>query len=111
MWDCQMGFRGLVEVRVRFNLLGMALDFDLSFPAFPYRDRSRKAQDFGFSSKSFTQVTDTLNRFATMVENALVAASMNVPSAGKATASPAEGEKNTKDADTNLKDELVDLLS
>ncbi|GJV65557.1 hypothetical protein Tco_1476385 [Tanacetum coccineum] len=56
------------------------------------------------------KVTDTLNRFANMVDNALEARSMNVPSAGKATASPAEGEKNTKDAGTNLKDELVDLL-
>ncbi|GKD41898.1 hypothetical protein Tco_1266543 [Tanacetum coccineum] len=56
------------------------------------------------------KVTDTLNRFATMVENASGATSMNVPSAGKAIASHAEGEKNTKDADTNLKDELVDLL-
>ncbi|GJW42119.1 reverse transcriptase domain-containing protein [Tanacetum coccineum] len=51
------------------------------------------------------KVTDTLNRFATMVENASGATSMNVPSAGKSTVSPAEGEKNTKDADTNLKDE------
>ncbi|GJW60031.1 hypothetical protein Tco_0109366 [Tanacetum coccineum] len=56
------------------------------------------------------KVTDTLNGFATMVENASGAKSMNVPSAGKATASPTEGEKNTKDVDTNLKDELVDLL-
>ncbi|GKD32683.1 hypothetical protein Tco_1248192 [Tanacetum coccineum] len=56
------------------------------------------------------KVTDTLNRFANMVDNALEARSMNVPSAGKATASPAEGEKNTKDVGTNLKDELVDLL-
>ncbi|GJW08530.1 hypothetical protein Tco_1570953 [Tanacetum coccineum] len=56
------------------------------------------------------KVTDTLNRFATMVDNASEARSRNVPSAGKATASPTEGEKNTKDADTNLKDELVDLL-
>ncbi|GJX54655.1 hypothetical protein Tco_0283024 [Tanacetum coccineum] len=56
------------------------------------------------------KVTNTLTRFATMVENASGATSMNVPSAGKATASPTEGEKNTKDADTNLKDELVDLL-
>ncbi|GJT77418.1 hypothetical protein Tco_1044143 [Tanacetum coccineum] len=54
------------------------------------------------------KVTDTLNRFATMVENASGAISMNVPSAGKATASPTEGEKNTKDADTKV--ELVDLL-
>ncbi|GJY66534.1 hypothetical protein Tco_0468772 [Tanacetum coccineum] len=56
------------------------------------------------------KVTDTLTRFATMAKNASGASSMNVPSAGKATASPAEGEKNTKDADTNIKDELVDLL-
>nr|GEV29430.1 hypothetical protein [Tanacetum cinerariifolium] len=56
------------------------------------------------------KVTDTLNRFATMVENALGATSMNVPLAGKAIASLAEGEKNTKDADINLKDKLVDLL-
>ncbi|GJZ25715.1 hypothetical protein Tco_0569968 [Tanacetum coccineum] len=58
------------------------------------------------------KVTDTLNRFATMVENASGATSMNVPSAGKSTVSPAEGEKNTKDADTNLKDEryLEDFL-
>ncbi|GJT11583.1 hypothetical protein Tco_0858625 [Tanacetum coccineum] len=34
----------------------------------------------------------------------------DVPSASQATALPAEGEKNTKDADINLKDELVDLL-
>ncbi|GJR56662.1 hypothetical protein Tco_1407183 [Tanacetum coccineum] len=54
------------------------------------------------------KVTNTLNRFATMVANASGATSMNVPSAGKATASPAEGEKNIKDA--NTKDELVDLL-
>nr|GEW38391.1 DNA-directed DNA polymerase [Tanacetum cinerariifolium] len=45
-----------------------------------------------------------------MVKNASRASSMNVPSADKANASPAKGEKNTKDADTNLKDELVDLL-
>nr|GEW96674.1 hypothetical protein [Tanacetum cinerariifolium] len=55
-------------------------------------------------------VTDTLNRFSTMVKNASGATSMNVPSVGKATASPTKGDKNTKDANTNLKDELVDLL-
>nr|GEV00689.1 copia protein [Tanacetum cinerariifolium] len=54
-------------------------------------------------------VTNTLNRFATLVENASGATTKCVPSAGKATASPAEEEKNTKDADTNLKNELVDL--
>ncbi|GKD93603.1 hypothetical protein Tco_1373440, partial [Tanacetum coccineum] len=56
------------------------------------------------------KVTDTLNRFSTMVDNASGATSMHVPSAGQTTASPAEGEKNTKDAGTNLKDELIDLL-
>ncbi|GJU31288.1 hypothetical protein Tco_1174877 [Tanacetum coccineum] len=56
------------------------------------------------------KVTDNLNRFATIVENASGATSINVPSTGKVTASPAKGEKNTKDVDTNLKDELVDLL-
>ncbi|GKC32326.1 hypothetical protein Tco_1039620 [Tanacetum coccineum] len=43
---------------------------------------SETAQDFGFPSKSIKQ----------------------------ATTSPAKGEKNTKDAETNPKDELVDLL-
>ncbi|GJY91868.1 hypothetical protein Tco_0507650 [Tanacetum coccineum] len=56
------------------------------------------------------KVTHTLNRFSTMVDNASGATSMNVPSTGQATASPTEGEKNTKDAGTNLKDELIDLL-
>ncbi|GJW18939.1 hypothetical protein Tco_0026375 [Tanacetum coccineum] len=56
-------------------------------------------------------VTETLNRFATMVENASKATTKDVPSAGQATASPAEGEKNTtKDAEINLQNELVDLL-
>ncbi|GKC30524.1 hypothetical protein Tco_1037818 [Tanacetum coccineum] len=36
--------------------------------------------------------------------------SQDVPSAGEATALPTEGEKNIKDTDTNLIDELVDLL-
>nr|GFA69152.1 hypothetical protein [Tanacetum cinerariifolium] len=52
-------------------------------------------------------VSNTLNRFATLVENASGATTTGVPSADKAVASPAEGEK---DADTNLKNELVDLL-
>ncbi|GJT96116.1 hypothetical protein Tco_1091634 [Tanacetum coccineum] len=45
-----------------------------------------------------------------MVENASGATSMNVPSAGKATTLPAEGEKNTKDAKTNLQKQLIELL-
>ncbi|GKF60044.1 hypothetical protein Tco_0176830, partial [Tanacetum coccineum] len=55
-------------------------------------------------------VTYTLNRFATVVETTSGATTVDVPSAGQATTSPAEGEKNTKDAETNLKDELIDLL-
>nr|GEY70894.1 hypothetical protein [Tanacetum cinerariifolium] len=56
------------------------------------------------------KVTETLKRFATMVENSSQATTKDVPSASQVTASPAEGEKNTKDVETNLKDELVDLL-
>nr|GFA52215.1 hypothetical protein [Tanacetum cinerariifolium] len=56
------------------------------------------------------KVTKTMNRFSTMVENALEAITKDVPLASQATNSPAEGERNTKDAKTNLKDELVDLL-
>ncbi|GJY44277.1 hypothetical protein Tco_0432490 [Tanacetum coccineum] len=57
-----------------------------------------------------SKVTQTLDRFTTVVDNASRATTKDVPSAGQATASPAEGDKNTKDAKTNLKDELVDLL-
>ncbi|GJR70986.1 hypothetical protein Tco_0017051 [Tanacetum coccineum] len=56
------------------------------------------------------KVTNTLNRFATMVENALGATSINVSSVGKTTASPTEGEKNTKDAETNLQKQLINRL-
>nr|GEV47020.1 hypothetical protein [Tanacetum cinerariifolium] len=56
------------------------------------------------------KVTDTLTRIATVVENASGDTRLNVPSAGKATPLPAEGEKNLKDANTNQKDELVNLV-
>nr|GEU93892.1 hypothetical protein [Tanacetum cinerariifolium] len=56
------------------------------------------------------RVSEIFNRFATMVENASKATTQDVPSAGQATASPAEWEKNTKNAETNIKIELVDLL-
>nr|GEV71155.1 hypothetical protein [Tanacetum cinerariifolium] len=51
-------------------------------------------------------------RFATVVENASGATGKSVPSAGKASASPAEGEKNTYLAtkEANLKNNLVDLM-
>ncbi|GKC81398.1 hypothetical protein Tco_1137115 [Tanacetum coccineum] len=51
-----------------------------------------------------------MNRFATVVENVSGAITKDVSSAGQATASPTEGEKNTKDAETNWQNELVDLL-
>ncbi|GKC87873.1 hypothetical protein Tco_1148522 [Tanacetum coccineum] len=51
-----------------------------------------------------------LKQFATVVENASGATTKDVPSVGQAFASPAEGEKNINDADTNLKNELIDLL-
>ncbi|GKE46952.1 hypothetical protein Tco_1478210, partial [Tanacetum coccineum] len=60
------------------------------------------------------KVTDTLNRFATVVENTSGATTKGVPSTGQATTLPAEGENNTNpttmDAEPNLHDELVDLL-
>ncbi|GKC72831.1 hypothetical protein Tco_1118714 [Tanacetum coccineum] len=51
------------------------------------------------------KVTDILNRFATSVENETSKAiDKSVPAASQASASPAEGEKNTKNADNaNLK--------
>ncbi|GJV19184.1 hypothetical protein Tco_1368204 [Tanacetum coccineum] len=50
-------------------------------------------------------------KISIVVENASGATTKDVPLAGQATASPAEGEKNTtKDAETNLQNELVDLL-
>ncbi|GKC36952.1 hypothetical protein Tco_1049336 [Tanacetum coccineum] len=64
--------------------------------------------------ETFTSTISSLSyqvaelKFATVVETASGAA--DVPLVGQATTSPTEGEKNTKDAETNLKDELVDLL-
>ncbi|GJU65868.1 hypothetical protein Tco_1247703 [Tanacetum coccineum] len=63
----------------------------------------------------FNKVTDTLNRFATVVENASGATTKDVPLACQANTSPVEEEKNTNpattDAKPNLHDELVDLLA
>ncbi|GJX52663.1 hypothetical protein Tco_0281032 [Tanacetum coccineum] len=62
------------------------------------------------------KVANTLNKFASIMENAShIGTRKGVPSAGLATASPAEGEKRTnpttKDADiTNMHNELVYLL-
>nr|GEY27173.1 retrovirus-related Pol polyprotein from transposon TNT 1-94 [Tanacetum cinerariifolium] len=64
----------------------------------------------GIPSKleTFTSTISNLTpTFATLVENTSGATTTGVPSADKATASPAKGEK---DADTNLKIKLVDLL-
>ncbi|GJV87649.1 hypothetical protein Tco_1531587, partial [Tanacetum coccineum] len=55
------------------------------------------------------KITDTLNRFATSMENASSKATeKSVPSVGQGNASPAEGEKNTNDADNaNLKQQTT----
>ncbi|GJV45760.1 hypothetical protein Tco_1430296, partial [Tanacetum coccineum] len=49
-------------------------------------------------SSLLSQVFDTLNKFSTVMENASGVASIDVPVVGQAPPSPAEGEKNTKDA-------------
>ncbi|GJW02122.1 hypothetical protein Tco_1560978 [Tanacetum coccineum] len=54
-------------------------------------------------SSILNKVTQTLDRFTTVVENASTT-TKDVPLAGQITTLPVEGEKNTKDADTNLKD-------
>ncbi|GJZ78824.1 hypothetical protein Tco_0643661 [Tanacetum coccineum] len=56
------------------------------------------------------KVTETFNRFSTKVDNASGATSLHVFLAGQTTDSPAEGEKNTKYAGTNFRDEFIDLL-
>ncbi|GKE87610.1 hypothetical protein Tco_1565085, partial [Tanacetum coccineum] len=97
-------FREIKELKKHVRDMEIELSGDL-------KEIPTKLETFtSIISSISSQVTNTLNRFSTMVENASRAASMNVPSVGKATASPAEGEKNTKDANTNLKDELVNLL-
>ncbi|GJR12611.1 hypothetical protein Tco_0795263 [Tanacetum coccineum] len=48
--------------------------------------------------------------FSTKVDNASGATSLHVFLAGQTTDSPAEGEKNTKYAGTNFRDEFIDLL-
>nr|GEX74850.1 hypothetical protein [Tanacetum cinerariifolium] len=63
-----------------------------------------------FLPNLLNKVIKALNRFATIVVNASKYTTKDVPSTSQATDSPAEEKKNTKDADTNLKDELVDLL-
>ncbi|GKC96982.1 hypothetical protein Tco_1162424 [Tanacetum coccineum] len=69
----------------------------------------KKLQTLDSLLSLLNKVTQTLDKFTTVVENASTT-TKDVPSACQATALPAEGEKNTKDADTNLKDELVDQL-
>ncbi|GKD97117.1 hypothetical protein Tco_1381014 [Tanacetum coccineum] len=73
---------------------------------------SEKAQDFGFPSKSIKQGYRNLEQVFHYGRKCI--RTKDVPLAGQATASPAEGEKNTNpaqtDAEPNLHDELVDLL-
>ncbi|GJU82723.1 hypothetical protein Tco_1285088 [Tanacetum coccineum] len=92
-------------------------DMEIEFPG-DLKEIPTKLEAFTSTiSSPSSQVAELKNihwelptEFATMVENASGATSMNVPLACKAIASLVKGEKNTKDADTNLKDELVDLL-
>ncbi|GKA23622.1 flavonol 3-sulfotransferase-like protein [Tanacetum coccineum] len=73
----------------------------------------KKLQTLDSLPSLLNKVTETLNRFATMVENASRATTKDVPSAGQVTASLAEGENTnpaTKYAEPNLHDNLIDLL-
>ncbi|GJU46831.1 hypothetical protein Tco_1204097 [Tanacetum coccineum] len=76
--------------------------------------KHEKLKTLDFLPRLLNKVTDTLNRFATVVENVSGALTNGVPSTGQATTSPTEGEKNinpaTTDAKLNLHDELVNLL-
>ncbi|GKB84242.1 hypothetical protein Tco_0956514 [Tanacetum coccineum] len=81
----------------------------------PSQVSSEKLKTLDSLPSILNKVTDTLNRFATVVETASGAVSKNVPSTGQATASSAEGKKNTNpatrdDEPTNLHNELVYLL-
>ncbi|GJU50998.1 hypothetical protein Tco_1220553 [Tanacetum coccineum] len=82
-------------------------DMEIELPG-DLKEIPSKLETFtSFISSLSSQVTNTLNRFSTLVGNASGATATGVPSADKVTASPIEGEK---DVDTNLKNELVDLL-
>ncbi|GJY34942.1 hypothetical protein Tco_0419411 [Tanacetum coccineum] len=91
-------------------------DMEIELPR-DLKEIPTKLETFTFTISSFTsQVVELKNiqwelpaEFTTVMENASNK-TKDVPSVGQATASPAKGEKNTKDVDTNLKDELVDLL-
>ncbi|GJY86595.1 hypothetical protein Tco_0500621 [Tanacetum coccineum] len=76
----------------------------------------RDLKEFLTKIETFTSTISCLTsqvsklKFATVVDNASGATSKDVPSVDQATTSPAEGEKNTKDAETNLQNEPVELL-
>ncbi|GKC14287.1 hypothetical protein Tco_1011069 [Tanacetum coccineum] len=91
-------------------------DIEIELPG-DLKEIPTKLETFTSTISSLTSQVAELNiqwelpsEFAIMVENASGATTKDVPSAGQANASPTEGEKNTKDAETNLKNELVDLL-
>ncbi|GJS77711.1 hypothetical protein Tco_0727592 [Tanacetum coccineum] len=89
----------------------MEIELPIEFQAIPALVSSvqKKLQNLDSLPSLLNKVTKTLDWFTTVVENASTI-TKDVPSAGQATTLPAEGEKNTKDANTNLKDELVDQL-
>ncbi|GJR52773.1 hypothetical protein Tco_1403294 [Tanacetum coccineum] len=98
------------------ELKNIQWELPLEFQALPSQVSSvqEKLKTLDSLPSLLYKVTDTLNRFATVVENASGATTKGVPSVGQSTTSLAEGEKNTNpattDAEPNLHDELVDLL-
>ncbi|GKA38877.1 hypothetical protein Tco_0731428, partial [Tanacetum coccineum] len=74
-------------------------DMEIELPG-DLKDIPKKLDTFASTVSSLTsQVTDTLNKFANIVENASSKATdKSVPSAGHAIASPTKGENNTNQA-------------
>ncbi|GKB44645.1 hypothetical protein Tco_0889587 [Tanacetum coccineum] len=90
------------EVETFAELKNIQWELPAEFLALPHLVSSvqEKLKTLDSLPSLLKKVTNTLNRFSTLVENASGAITMGVPSADKAIASPAKGEK---DPDTNLK--------
>ncbi|GJS73372.1 hypothetical protein Tco_0706213 [Tanacetum coccineum] len=100
-----------MEIKLPGDLKEILTKLETFTSTISYLSSQEKLKTLNFLSNLLNKVTDTLNRFATMMENASGAARNSVPLVGQASASPAEGEKNTtKDVETNLQNELVNLL-
>nr|GEW08046.1 retrovirus-related Pol polyprotein from transposon TNT 1-94 [Tanacetum cinerariifolium] len=96
------------DIKQLTNLLELLTEFQ-AIPAL-VSSVQKKLQTLDFLPSLLNKVTQTLDMFTTMVDNVSRTKTKDVPSAGQVTVSAVEGEKNTKDADTNVKDELFDLL-